>query len=110
MRLPNGDRAIIDERKIRDYSLSPDHEDGQHKARLFETTLGLTIDDADRLIAALRRAAASDQAIEGKQDKHGQRYVVDFEFSGPSGSATVRSAWIVRTNDTVPRLVTCYIL
>jgi hypothetical protein len=110
VKLPNGDRAIIDECKIRDYCLSPDHEDGQHKAHLFQVTLGLTITDADLLIAALRRAAAADEAVEGKRDKYGQRYVVDFEFAGPSGSATIRSAWIVRPNEAIPRLVTCYIL
>jgi hypothetical protein len=37
MKLPDGDKAIIDQRKIIDYSLSPDHDDGKHKARLFVT-------------------------------------------------------------------------
>ena len=36
--------------------------------------------------------------------------VIDFEFDGPGGTATGRSAWIVRIGDEVPRLVTCYIL
>lgn len=30
MKLPYGDKAIIDQRKIIDYSLSPDHDDGKH--------------------------------------------------------------------------------
>ncbi|HPM81006.1 MAG TPA: hypothetical protein PLF81_09915 [Candidatus Anammoximicrobium sp.] len=72
--------------------------------------LSLTSDDADLLIAALRRAAADGHAIQGKRDKYGQPYVIDFEFAGPSGSATIRSAWIVRTNEALPRLVTCYTL
>jgi uncharacterized protein DUF6883 len=110
MKLPNGDHAIIDPRKVTDYCLSPDHEDGQHKARLFATLLGLTIADADLLIEVLQRAAANEEAVLGKQDKYGQRYTIDFEFIGPGGTATIRSGWIIRTNELVPRLVTCYIL
>ncbi len=110
MKLPNGGHAIIDPRKITDYCLSPDHDDGQHKARLFQTMVGLTIDDADLLLNALRQAAAVGEAMLGRRDKYGQRYVIDFLFAGPSGAATIRSAWIVRPNEAVPRLVTCYIL
>ncbi len=34
MKLPNGDQAIIDERKLVDYCLNADHEEGKHKAVL----------------------------------------------------------------------------
>ena len=41
-RLPRGDEAEIDPRKLRDYPLNADHEpDGKHKARIFKATLGL---------------------------------------------------------------------
>lgn len=110
MKLPNGEHAIIDPRKITDYCLSPDHDDGQHKARLFQAMLGLTLDDAELLFDALRHAAAAGDAAVGGRDKYGQRYVIDFVFAGPSATATIRSAWIIRSNETVPRLVTCYIL
>lgn len=110
MKLPNGDQALIDPIKIMEYCLSPDHEDGRHKAHVFQAVLGLTISDAENLVAALRQAAASGVAVPGRLDRYGQRYVIDFEFSGPRGTATIRSAWIVRTDETVARLVTCYIL
>jgi hypothetical protein len=110
MKLPNGDSAVIDPRKVIDYCLSPDHEDGQHKARLFASRLGLAIDQADQLVEALRNAASAGDAALGKYDQYGQRYVIDFEFAGPSGTARIRSAWIVRVSETLPRLVTCYIL
>ena len=110
MKLPNGNQATIDPRKVTDYCLSPDHEDGQHKAHLFSSLLGLSIDTADLLLDALRTAAATGDATLGKQDKYGQRYAIDFEFTGPSGTATIRSALIIGPNETVPRLVTCYIL
>ena len=110
MKLPSGDLAIIDPRKIYDYCLSPDHEDGQHKSRLFASILGLSTDHADQLVDALRKAAAEGDAALGKHDQYGQRYVIDFRLGDTAGSAMIRSAWIIRQGETVPRLVTCYIL
>ena len=72
--------------------------------------LGLTIDQADQLVAALRMAAAVGDVIVGKRDRYGQRYVIDFGFAGSGGTATIRSAWIIKETETEPRLVTCYIL
>jgi hypothetical protein len=110
MKLPNGDRAIIDTRKVTDYCLSPTHEEGQHKARLFAHVLGIGRDDAQLLLDALQRAAADADATMGQRDKYGDRYVIDFELVGPLGAATVRSAWMIRAGEDAPRLVTCYIL
>jgi hypothetical protein len=110
MKLPHGNDAIIDQRKLTDYCLSPDHDDGKHKAQLFRDLLGLTREHAGMLLDTLRVAAVDGEAILGYADHYGQRYVIDFEFQGLAGQATIRSAWIIRTNETVPRLVTCYIL
>jgi len=109
MRLPQGDKAIIDPRKVIDYCLSPDHDDGKHKARLFQDLLGLTHQHAAWLLDALKEAAASGEAILGRLDRYGQRYIIDFELVGPNGRAMLRSAWIIRADETVPRLVTCFI-
>jgi hypothetical protein len=46
MRLPNGDRAIVDVRKIEHYCLSPLHPRGRHKARVFREALDLQQSDA----------------------------------------------------------------
>jgi hypothetical protein len=110
MKLPNGDRAYVDPRKLYDYSLNRDHEDGQHKALLFERVLGIGTENADELIRSLLQAAAGGDAVMGRSDKYGQRYIVDTPFVGPNGLATIRSVWIIDSGDTVPRLVTCYIL
>ena len=107
MKLPNGRRAIIDQRKITEYCLSTDHEDESHKALLFQALIGLNRDNANLLLDALREAAATRDAVVGKADEYGHRFVVDFEFAGPRGAATIRSAWIVRFDEDVPRLVTC---
>jgi hypothetical protein len=110
MKLPDGDKAIIDQRKIIDYSLSPDHDDGKHKARLFQDLFGLTRAHATVLLDALKEAAVDGEAVSGRLDRYGQRYVIDFEFVGPTGQAMIRSAWIIRPGETAPRLVTCYSL
>jgi hypothetical protein len=110
MKLPYGDKAIIDQRKIIDYSLSPDHDDGKHKAKLFQDLLGLTRDRAALLLNALKKAAVEGEAVFSRLDRYGQRYVIDFKFVGPIGQAIIRSAWIIRPGETAPRLVTCYIL
>lgn len=110
MKLPNADRAIVDAQKITLYCLNPDHEEGQHKARLFRSLLGIDLGNAQLLLDALHRAALDGDAIAGRRDSYGDRYVIDFELSGPVGLATIRSAWIIRTGEDVPRLVTCYIL
>jgi uncharacterized protein DUF6883 len=110
MRLPSGEQAIIDRRKIADYCLSTEHEDGQHKAHVFASVLGLSAADVDELVAALRNATLNHDATLAKLDEYGQRYVIDFPITGRSATALIRSALIVRTNETVPRLMTCYIL
>lgn len=110
LKLSNGREAIVDSRKIANYCLSPDHDDGRHKARLFHALVGLNQDNADLLVDALREAAVSGDAAVGQVDRYGRRYVIDFEFTGPNGTAVIRSAWIVRTGENMPRLVTCYIL
>jgi hypothetical protein len=72
--------------------------------------VGVSVENAQLFIDALKEAAVREEAIVGKQDRYGQRYVLDFNFTGPTGSAIVRSAWIMRTGENVPRLVTCDLL
>jgi hypothetical protein len=110
LKLPNSERAFIDPEKLFGYSLDPEHDEGRHKAHLFESLLGINRQNADQLLDAVEQAAVTGEAVTGKLDEYGQRYVIDFIFAGPGGTATIRSAWIVRINEDFPRLVTCYIL
>lgn len=108
--LPNGDRAIVELTKLRDYCLNPSHLRGQHKARVFRAGLGLVQRDAAWMQARLLDAAARYPAQKGRRDSFGQRYVVDFEVSTDTGTANVRSSWIILTGENVPRLTSCFIL
>ncbi len=109
MKIPGGERAVVDIAKLRDYCLNGQHPRGRHKARVFASVLGLTVADADVLRQALLKAALEGDALEGERDDYGQRYVVDLEVRGPRGRATVRSSWIVLRGEDFPRMTGCYV-
>jgi hypothetical protein len=103
---------VVDLAKLRDYCLSDSHPRGRHKARVFRSHLGLTNADAELLRQALLDAATSrrDELKPSDADEYGQRYVLDFPIQTDAGAATIRSAWIVLTGETVLRLTSCYVL
>jgi hypothetical protein len=109
-KLPNPENAIVEIRKLREYCLSPDHPRGRHKARVFASALGLTADDAEELREALLSAALSAEADPAEEDEYGRRYVLDFEMKTGTGPAMVRSGWIVRRGEDVPRFTSCFVL
>ena len=56
MLIPNAERAVVEIRKLRDYCLNPQHDEGKHKARLF-AAIGITAQEAEELQSMLRQAA-----------------------------------------------------
>ncbi len=109
MKLPNSDFAIVDIRKLRDYSLSPTHRKGRHKARMFSSFLSMTSDDADELRDILLKAVKEYEAEPGLKDEYGQRYQVDFPLEREGRHAIIRSAWIIEPDIPYPRLTGCYV-
>ena len=110
MKLPNAARAVIDIEKLRDYCLSESHPRGKHKARVFESVLGLTANDVTELREGILSAIQMEEAVAGERDEYGQRYLVDFSMKRQDREAVIRSAWIVRQGENVPRLTSCYVL
>ena len=110
MRLPNPERSIIDEEKLSGYCLNPGHSDGQHKARVFASALGMGIDDSQELRIALMQAIQTTDAVLDKRSPYGQKYRVDFLMVRGEKQAMVRSVWIVRDDEDFPRLITCFVL
>ena len=109
-RLPHGDRAIVDIRKLEDYCLSPSHPRGRHKARVFREALNVQQTDAEWLRDALLEAARSGEATHSTTDKWGSHWILDVSLTRHGKSAVVRTVWIVRTGEDVPRFVTCWVL
>lgn len=109
MLLPNGKRALVDIRKLRDYCLNPDSPRGGSKARVFARILGITQENAPKLREKLIEIAATEKVEIGELDIYGQRYTIDFEMETERGKASVRSGWIIVRNESAPRLTTCYV-
>jgi len=103
---------VVEPAKLRDYCLSDTHPRGRHKARVFRSRLGLTAADSDTLRQSLLDASTNrqDDLLPSLADEFGQRYVLDFELTTATGSATIRSAWIVLAGEDVLRLTSCYVL
>jgi hypothetical protein len=78
MKLPN-ENAVIDNAKLRDYSLNPHHPEGKHKARAFLEKLSMSRDDAEELRRLILQAILTEEAIEQEPTEYGRRFVVDFE-------------------------------
>jgi hypothetical protein len=109
VKLPNPDRAVLPPEKLEGYSLNPNHSEGRHKALVFQSALGITVNNSQELRDALYEAIRTYEAILTKRNAYGQKYQIDFEMTRKGKTALVRSVWIVRFDEDFPRLVTCYI-
>ncbi|MBA3642010.1 MAG: hypothetical protein H0W53_22675 [Acidobacteria bacterium] len=110
MRLPNAERADLGD-KLEQYVLNPNHRHGRHKARVFESVLGITLVNREILANAILTAARNSDEAEARGDNgHGELYVLRFPLQAAAGAATILTAWIVRHGEDFPRLTTCYIL
>ena len=110
MPLSNAEQAVVEIRKLREYCLNPSHPRGKHKARVFGSALELTREDAEQLRSALLTAVREEEAEWIFEDEYGIRYRIEFEMERSSRRAKIRSIWIVRADESFPRLVTCYIV
>jgi len=108
--LPHSDEAILDLRKIEDYCLSPSHPRGRHKARVFRDALGLQRTDASWLRDVLLEAARSGEAFQTAADAWGTHWRLDSTIWRQGKNAVVRTIWVVRTGESLPRFVTCWVL
>jgi Domain of unknown function (DUF6883) len=109
MKLPNAQDAVVDLKKLTDYLLNPDHPRGKHKARVLEAKCGITVDHADLLRRELIEVAKQAEAKPTRTDTDGRRFVLEWNISGPRGTATLVTAWIVRAGENFPRFVSAYV-
>jgi hypothetical protein len=108
VRLPGGDRAVIEAAKLRRYLLSSQHPLGRFKSAFFRG-LGYTESNWRRLDSDLRDVARLGEARVGQESAYGQKYEVRSTLRGPFGRrAEVVTVWIVVAGDDFPRFVTAY--
>jgi hypothetical protein len=107
-RLPNLENASIDIRKLRDYVLNPNHQEGRHKARVFLSALGLAATDADWLANVILQNIAESEAVLTENTPWGQTYRVDFQVLRGSRCAVIRTGWLC--SGEITKLTTCFIV
>ena len=108
--IPDAERAVLDIRKIEAYCLDPSHPRGRHKARVFREALGLGQRDAAWLRSAFLDGVQRAEATELAHDKFGIRWQVDISLTRQGRQVVVRTIWIVRSSEEIPRFVTCWVL
>ena len=108
MKLPNGNRAVIDPEKLRDYILNPEHPGNGGKAAYFQA-LGFGKADWAELADALHRIAESEEISHVVASDFGRKYIQDGGLPLPGGGvAGIRLIWIIEPERDFPRLVTAY--
>ena len=114
--LPNHEHAIIEDGKLIHYALNPRNERGQHKARVFESTLGFNLSNWRQLKKAILDALSHHEAISTSETVFGKKFEVVLFITGLNGrTVDVMTVWQFdcladRTFSDVPRLVTVYVL
>ncbi len=106
MKLPYGNavdrKQII--HKLETYTLNFDHDKGKHKARIFRARLGITLVSKEILILELVKAVVVNDAKFKSSSEHGDQYAVECFISNSLGSSVMRSIWIIRPQEQLPRL------
>ncbi len=110
MKVPNAENAIVDIRKLTDYCLNHMHPRGRHKARVFQSALGLTSVHAAELQDVLLQMVLIIDCDAGFVDEYGSRYTVDFTHTKDNNKAILRSTWIIKVGEDTPRLTSCFVL
>jgi hypothetical protein len=104
-RVPNADRAIIDQRKFLDYLLSPDSEDGAPKAK-FLATFGYSKKNWRSLRRAVLEHLTSNDFATSRKTEYGRIFEVSGRLKTPDGrNPTVLIAWVIKRTENRPRLV-----
>lgn len=102
--------VVIDSRKFTHYALNPNSPRGRNKALHFENVLGFTKENYKELLLQIESKALQADATFHSEDKFGKRYTVDLLIEGTKGQkATVRTGWLISSDDDKAHLVTIYV-
>lgn len=108
MLLPNIKRASIDPKKLTDYVLNTKHPEGRHKARVFLSSLGISVMDGEWLANTILTNLCKSEAELQSNTRWGDIYRVNMEVVRGPRCAKVRTAWLCTAEEA--RLVTCFVI
>lgn len=107
-RIPNAENALIDDAKISEYLLNPDHPSNGGKADYF-LRFGFSAGRTGTMAAALLQHARDGELDEVGQTPFGTEYAIEGPLRTPDGrNPLVRTVWLWRTGEPGPHLVTAY--
>ncbi len=108
MKVPNAEKAEVQEPKIRRYLLDPAHPAGGSKARFF-TQFGFGNVTWEKMADQLREHVRSHDVVDIRQKEHGTSYAVDGPMDAPDRSRLqIRSVWFIDHGGLIPRFVTAH--
>ena len=110
MKLPNSEKAFVDDAKLIDYCLDSEHKVGKHKARVFQSALKINSSNFFILKEAILEAVLVEEAFFTNRIAYGELYNMDFDLTYLGRTARVRTAWIVKNEEDFPRLTTCFVI
>jgi hypothetical protein len=104
-------QIIVTPAKFTTYALNANHPTGKHKARVFASVLGYTVENYQQLLKQIELQAFHADAKEKHQDQYGRHFQVDLTIVGTAGNkAVVRTGWLIPINSYQAFLTTAYVL
>lgn len=106
MKIPRGDRAIIEQSKITEYLLNTEHERGGSKAKKL-LRFGYSSDSWQQLELDIRRFHLTADVSIVKKTPYGMRYEVRAVLLTPSNrQLSVKTVWQIDIGTDIPRFIT----
>lgn len=109
--LPHFEQAVIAIEKLEKYALNSEHPQGKHKARVFQSMLGIELRHTSVLAELIRNSLLRAPAEKSEITEYGERWTTWHEIIGLNGqSAIVTVAWMFKRNaPEIPVFISCYI-
>jgi len=108
--LPNYKLARIPDKKLTGYALNPTHPSGRYKAVAFKKALGYSADNRDLLLLQVYQGLEKYRATERESTAYGRPFEVSMMILGANGRyAKIKTAWMIDTDTSEPRLVSIYV-
>ena len=108
MELPNSQAAVVEDAKITDYLLNPEHPRGQSKTEFF-VRFGFQRGQTEAFRLALLEHAATNPVVDTSQSDYGVTYIIEGPIQSPDGrDPIIRTVWQIDTGESAPRLITAY--